>query len=328
MTASYTKHDRSCSIKSFDLNTRSHGEKGIPELNPADSFLIASRVDGHEHYVLIDAGKKGQAAAIIVPYLLERGIRRIDRMLLSHPHYDHFGGMIDLLRHPDITIGQLVYAPISDYCLENGDAGELNRSLWNEFEGLIEERGLDTLELGQGNVGDVIAVDGALSFDVIATPDESLAREEERVNLNNMNLVVRLSFGRFTALFPGDCGVLQTGLIVHSEQYGKCKDVFLLKAAHHGGDESTTDEFIAWCNPRIVIVTCNHVVVEDRPSFIRNMHEFGRNGAKIFRCDHYREIEIVTDGRIVTATGRTDGFVEHVRFDGAETFGEARYGAG
>jgi len=314
MNAEFTNEDGYCRIVTFDLNSQETGPLGVPEFNPADSFLISCFEGELTNHVLLDAGKKGQGEGIIIPYLLEQGIDRIDSLILSHLHYDHFGGIIDLLNHPEITIGQLIYSPISEYSLENCDAGELNYHLWLELQSLIEQRKLHVVFIEKEQVGDRISINGELYFDIIAAPDETSVKTEERVNLNNLNLVLKLNYRKFTALFPGDCGVRQTESIISSAQCEKVKDVFLLKAAHHGGDESTTLEFIAMCNPRIVIIPCNQLVVEHRPSFIGNLHAFSRNGAKVFRSDIYREIEVVTDGRSVHCMGRTDRFYEQLSF--------------
>jgi competence protein ComEC len=314
MNTVFTNEEGYCRILTFDLNSKDNGVMGIPELNPADSFLISSIKGELASHVLLDAGKKGQAEKIIIPYLHEQGIDRIDRIILSHMHFDHFGGIIDILNHPEITIGQLIYSPISEYSLENCDVGELNYRLWLELQSLIETRKLQVVFIEEEQVGNHIKIDDELYFDIISTPDESFVKAGERVDLNNLNLVLKLNYREFTALFPGDCGVIQTGSITSSAQYEKVKDVFLLKAAHHGGDESTTPEFIAMCNPLVVIIPCNQLVVEKRPSFISNLHAFSRNGAKVFRSDFYREIEIVTDGRSVHCMGRTDHYQEHLSF--------------
>ncbi len=314
MKTVFMNEDGYCRILTFDLNSKDNGAKGIPEFNPADSFLISSTKGEATSHVLLDAGKKGQAESIIIPYLHEQGITKIDRLIISHMHYDHFGGIIDLLNHPEITIEQLIYSPISNYSLEHCDAGELNYQLWVELQSLIEERKQQVVFIENEQVGGIIEIDDELYFDIIATPNEEVVQNGEPVNLNNLNLVLKLNYRKFTALFPGDCGMTQTKNIIDSAQYEKVRNVFLLKAAHHGGDESTTPEFISMCNARIVIIPCNQLVVEQRPSFISNMHAFSRNGAKVFRSDFYREIEIVTDGRSVHGMGRTDLFQEHLSF--------------
>jgi competence protein ComEC len=312
----YAKESGHCRIKTFDLNSRDTGAMGIPELNPADSFLISTfDENGHETHILLDAGKKGQADNIIIPYLRENNILTIDYLILSHMHYDHFGGIIDIMKDPDITVREVIYAPISDTSIDNCDVGELNSSLCREMLELVHLPNQKVTTIGKDRVGGIIPINNDLYFDIISVPDESFISSGQRAPLNNLNLVVKLNYRKFTALFPGDCGVIQTGFITQSALYEKVKDVVLLKASHHGGNESTTKEFIETCNPQIVIIPCNHLVVDHVPPFITNLHIFERNGAKVFRCDLYRELDILTDGHTVHCMGRTDKFVEHVSFE-------------
>src|SRR5690606_18399982 len=47
--------------------------------------------------ILVDAGESPRIARnVIAPYLRHRGIARIDLVLLSHGHLDHFGGLAAL----------------------------------------------------------------------------------------------------------------------------------------------------------------------------------------------------------------------------------------
>jgi len=305
-------------IHSFDLNTKETGRYGDPEMQPADGFLIRIREHGTEVNLLLDAGKKGQGEKVILPYLCSQGISHLDYMALSHPHLDHFGGMIDLLRESGITVGKFLYAPLADEDMHRAQ-DERNYRLWTEFKQTLEQAaaagGVRTIDhLDACRPGDRIALTLSVGLDIVALPDPSLYGENDVLNINDMSLVLKLHYGSFSALFPGDCGRAQAEQILRSPQRELIRDVTLLKASHHGGDESTTPEFTALCNSRIVLVPCNSLVVEHRPSFVRNLHDFSRNGAKILRADCQRSIEIASDGTVVTCRASTDHYSEHTAF--------------
>ncbi len=64
---------------------------------------LAAVVETQRHVLVFDTGPAwrggGTAARVsLVPYLRARGIRRIDRLIVSHPDLDHSGG-VDLLRN-------------------------------------------------------------------------------------------------------------------------------------------------------------------------------------------------------------------------------------
>jgi len=304
-----------CRIQVFELNTERNCALGIPEGNPADSFLISTVAGNNQTHVLLDAGKKGHGEKVILPYLLEHRIDTIERIVLSHLHFDHFGGIIDLLREPRIKIKELMYSPLPEAAMKNNDAGELNYVLWKELEGLLSESDLVLTNVKQEQTGDTIQIGSEASLTILSVPEELIVNEDGRSNLNEMNVIVKLQYRQFSALFPGDCGPRQAGRLLRSDQAHHVKDTFLLKAAHHGGDESTSEEFIRYCNAQLVVIPCNEVVTRHRPSFIGNTHVFADNGAKLFRCDYFQHIEIVTDGTEVHCSGNTEQYTEQVVFN-------------
>ena len=60
---------------------------------------------------LIDAGMPTMGDVVIIPYLLTRGIRAIDFLILTHPDPDHLGGMPEIIRSPLVDVKRL-YLPI------------------------------------------------------------------------------------------------------------------------------------------------------------------------------------------------------------------------
>ncbi len=51
-------------------------------------------------HMLVDCGsalRGDKGETVVLPYLRSRGIRRIDVLVLTHPHEDHFGGAMDIL---------------------------------------------------------------------------------------------------------------------------------------------------------------------------------------------------------------------------------------
>lgn len=300
-------------LTAFDLNTKENGPIGIPALNPADGFLIRYDDGTDSRTILLDAGKKGQAERVIVPYLKEHGITRIDAMILSHPHNDHFGGMIDILKEPDITVEQFIYAPVSDETVRISDNDE-NYRFWLELNALKEKAG-SVRPLGAADAGSKLAFGPELLFDIVAVPDDSLMPFGEPANLNDLNLVLRLNFRRFSALFPGDCGNAQAELILRSPYRKLIESVNVLKASHHGGDECASPEFNRLCDASFILITCNEVVVEHRPSFMHNMHEWGKQGAKLLRMDQLRNVEWTTDGRVLECRSESGRYREVSEID-------------
>lgn len=304
-----------CRIIVFDINRRETEILGYPPGNPADSFLLTYDNGRQKEYILLDAGKKGHGNNVILPYLKQAGIRRLHKVIISHWHFDHFGGLIDLLAEPDIQIDQLIYAPVLEETILRGDKSGLSSKMYREMLGLIADRDIRQTELGEDELGSVIAVDELLGFKIVSVPSRDWQTQPGELNTNDFCLVLKLKFNKFSALFTGDCGTRQAEMILDSAMAQEIRDITLLKAAHHGGDESATSEFIRQCDARLVLIPCNWLVVEERPSFINNLHEFSRNGAKIFRSDQCSDIEVVTDGYALYCTAKTRFYSEKTIYE-------------
>ncbi len=89
------------------------GDSALVEFPDGRNMLI----DGGGNPRGIDPGR-----AAVAPYLWDRGIRRIDILVLSHPHPDHAGGLIYIL--DNFKIGQVwecgVAASSVEYAAFNG----------------------------------------------------------------------------------------------------------------------------------------------------------------------------------------------------------------
>lgn len=99
------------------------------DVGQGDSCLIIQE----DHTLLIDCGTKSKGK-IVVRYLKELGIKRIDVLVGTHPHDDHMGGMAEVINN--FEIGTL-YAPdnsndniTTTWYMEFLDAVEQNNVTW------------------------------------------------------------------------------------------------------------------------------------------------------------------------------------------------------
>ena len=85
-----------------------------PELSATMINVNSRATQGDAHLIqtaegntiLIDTGAVGYAEREFIPALKKKGIRKIDAVFITHPHYDHNGGMVPLLRS-GIKIGAI-----------------------------------------------------------------------------------------------------------------------------------------------------------------------------------------------------------------------------
>jgi competence protein ComEC len=195
----------------------------ILDIGQGDSIFIRTP---NGSTMLIDGGEKNSGA---LDFLEAQGIDRINVMVASHPHADHIGGLVDILRS-DIAVDEVV------------DSGYTSTSRTYEqyLDGIIDRKA----KYREVHRGDTITLDG-LTFDVL-----SPGTEDDFDNTNDGSVVLRLVFGPTSFLFTGDAeheaeeAMLEAGVPLQAD---------ILKLGHHGSSTSTTDAFLAAVDPEVAI---------------------------------------------------------------------------
>jgi beta-lactamase superfamily II metal-dependent hydrolase len=73
-------------------------------LGDADSILVTHWVGGRSTRILIDGGT-GADADTVIGFLAAREVYALDHMVCTHPHNDHAGGLVELIKNYSIKIG-------------------------------------------------------------------------------------------------------------------------------------------------------------------------------------------------------------------------------
>ena len=209
------------------------------DVGQGDSLLVASP-DGHT--LLVDAGGPvGQAAdadrwdvgeEVVAPYLWSRRLRSLDAVLLSHAHSDHMGGMRAILRdfHPRELWVSIDPAESADYRALIAEAVELN------------------IRVRHFHAGDAFPWGGVEA--TVLSPEPAYVNLN--TPLNDDSLVMRLDFGKASALLEGDAERRSEDTMLANNRIAP---VTLLKVGHHGSKTSTNPEFLAAAAPREAVIS-------------------------------------------------------------------------
>jgi competence protein ComEC len=238
-------------------------------------------------WLLVDAGppaREDPGAHPVVRALAARGVRRLDAVVLTHPHLDHIGGADAVLRSFDVGA---VYDP----GLPAPSA---------EYLALLElaaERGIPWLAARAGDRFDL----GGLHLEVMhPVPGATVAADA-----NETSVVIQLSHGDFDALLTGDAYRDAERRLTE----GRTVDLEVLKVGHHGSDTSTDSLLLARLRPDVALISAGRSNRYGHPS-LDVLSLLDGQGVRVWRTDERGTITVLgrPDGTYtVGSTRRPDG---------------------
>ncbi|MDQ0339599.1 competence protein ComEC [Caldalkalibacillus uzonensis] len=208
---------------------------------------------------------------IILPYLRYRGINKVDKVVISHGHYDHFGGIQGLLGQ--MKIGMVLYPPVAPQ--SDFEQHWLRR---------IREEGIPVYFVSEGDSWR----NSEIHFKVIFPP--SPERLVEHVNnLHDYNVVLWNKIYETTFLWTGD--VEEAGEHAIVDTYPAVK-ADVLKVAHHGSRTSTSHRWLEQVKPRVSVISVgtNNRYGHPDAEVVQRLQE---SGTHLFQTDQHGGILIV-----------------------------------
>jgi competence protein ComEC len=222
--------------------------------------------------MLIDGGD-GKFSTL-TSYLWDERIRRIDYLVLTHPHADHVTGLADVLSY--FRIGEVF------------DTGQDFTTL--EYERFLKIIDTKRIPYKIVKAPQRLVLAPGLSLDILHPQETFLKGGSEP---NNNSLVMRLLYKRVSFLLTGDIETEAEKLLVR--QYGSGLRSTILKVPHQGSRTSSTARFLKTVAPEYAIMSVGAHNWFGHPH--RDVLERYRNlGIKIYRTDEEGAVIVTTDG--------------------------------
>lgn len=180
--------------------------------------------------ILIDGGKDRSVLTELNEVLGSQSDKYIDIVIMTHPDLDHLGGIVEVLKRYNVGL-----------FVSNGreDTSDAYTALTN----VLRERNIQSIALLEGDT--ITYGEHRLS---IISPDATLLKHDKT---NEAGIVGMLSSEGTKVLLTGDVGFSAENALL-KKKYSLAADI--LKVAHHGSKNSSSENFIATVEPKIAVI--------------------------------------------------------------------------
>jgi competence protein ComEC len=231
------------------------------DVGQGDAILI----EANGTVILVDGG---DASANVEDYLQAQGIQDIDLMVATHPHADHIGGLIDVLRLFDVH--------------EVWTSGATHTSqTYQNFAAYVTDEGATKRDVSRGYSAQI----GGLEIDVLHP------RPPLTGNLNQDSLVLHVSCGQLDVLLTGHA---TTGSEARMLAAGVLGDVEVLKVGHHGSDTSTGADFLSAITPEDAVISVGVDNTYGHPHQ-EALDRLAAHGVTVYRTDENGTVTLTSD---------------------------------
>lgn len=204
--------------------------------------------------IVMDGGMAGDAAHLR-DLLLNKYGGKVDQWWVSHPHGDHVGAMLEILKDPKgIVVKEVYHSRFTDTLLakESGSANSYARPL---YEILDNSTDIKTTDIQ--SVGGLFEIDGVYIKVLGVSNPELLMTENSTSPYNNSSMILRVWDADKSVLFLGDTQE-ESGdkLLTTNSRYYRYLTVDYVQMAHHGQQgvkesfyKSITFKYCLWPTP-------------------------------------------------------------------------------
>ncbi len=248
------------------------GDATVLELPDGQTMLV----DGGVAYKRWDMGRM-----VVGPYLWDRGIRRLDHVVATHPQVDHVGGLPWVLNH--FEIGQY---------WSNGVRRK--KSFYRILETASQEKGLIEHVAWEGRE---IVNAGRCRIQSLNPPSAERSRighSSDRISgteLNNLSVVLSVTCGTHSILLMADSEV---DTLTRLTGHPLVQSATVVKIPHHGAKSSLNERWIEQLHATVAVVSAGQTNRYGHPAQAV-LQAYRRKQMKIYRTDSDGAIVLFAD---------------------------------
>ncbi|MEK3791850.1 ComEC/Rec2 family competence protein [Paenibacillus sp. FSL R7-0204] len=281
--------------KGYNAETLRDGSGSISylDIGQGDSSLITTPGGAH---ILVDGGGTVSfgnreewrirrspfevGAKTLLPLLKQRGIHRLDAVILTHGDQDHAGGLQAVLEGMPVSA-----------MLFNGTLADTEP--YSKLMTTALDAGVRLYPVQQAMT---LAPDEAtrLNFLWPEPPADGQTLPEKVEDQNHESVVFRLEMNGRSFLFTGDMDEAAEEAILHFASQSGIKQgnpIDVLKVAHHGSKTATSVDWLAFWNPGAAVISAGVNNLYGHPHGIV-LERLSDTGTRVYRTDQQGEIQL------------------------------------
>lgn len=229
--------------------------------------------------ILIDGGGSEFGSfdvgeSILLPYLLNRGINKIDYMMISHFDSDHIGGLFYIMKN--LKVDNIIIS-------RQGK----NSENFKKFIQIMSKKQINLIIVKRG---DYVKIDDTSYFEILFPEEKQISDNV----LNNNSIVAKFVSSNVTMLFTGDIEEIAEKRLCELYRNTNKLQADIIKVAHHGSKTSSTLSFLELVNPQIALIGVGADNNFGHPNE-GVLERIKKLGTQIYRTDQTGEVSIVID---------------------------------
>jgi len=255
------------------------------------SINVCHFVQGDAHLIskngkhfLVDAAQWKEAEQYLLPYLKKHNIKELEAILITHPHFDHYGGVTTLIEN-NITVNKIyMNMPTEKQMRKEWWGGEYKHLLYIKKIAKKYNVKISSLKSGDRLTFDKKSyIDVLYAYNGIDTP-------VGKTDINDMSAITMIHDGENRFLLTGDLNQ-KLGTYLAKEANNIKADI--MKFPHHGASPFAPNTFFKKVDPKVVIVPApTYLWCSDRDKMARELSK--KNNYKTFINGFHGDITVTS----------------------------------